>query len=145
MSARNPFEPPEAVVADVATARPTSRERMTKLAIAGAIAIGCLALRMPGYVKLVSANAMNPSIMFLALAGMLAFVIGLVRAFPTGLRGRRSFIAAIVLMALPLVQSGILTHAVVAWVFAPFVLAILLAAAGAVQVHGQVRASREPS
>ena len=142
MSARNPFEPPEAVVV---TARPTPRERMTKLAIAGAIAIGCLALRMPGYVELVSTNAMNPSIMFLALAGMLAFVIGLVRAFPTGLRGRRSFAAAIVLMALPLVQSGILTHAVIAWVFAPFVLAILLAAVGAVQVHGQVRASREPS
>ena len=86
---------------------------------------------------------MNPSIMFLALAGMLAFVVGIVRAFPTGLRGRRSFVAAIVLMALPLVQSGILTHAVVAWAFAPFVLAILLAAAGAVLVHGQVRAGRE--
>ena len=67
MSARNPFEPPEAVVV---TARPTPRERMTKLAIAGAV---------------------------------------------------------------------------IAWVFAPFVLAILLAAVGAVQVHGQVRASREPS
>ena len=136
------FKPPTAAVADIHSDRTFSRSPVIALACAGLVAIVWLMWRMPGYLRLVSVNAMNPSIMFLALAGMLCFVVGLVRAFLRGLRGRKSFVAAIVLMLLPLLRLEVLAYPVYAQAFAPFILAAIVAAVGFFLVLGRVRQTR---
>ena len=142
MTSDNPFKPPVAVVADIHADRAFPRGPVIALACAGLVPIAWLSMRLPGYFELVNTNAMNPSIMLLALTGMLCFVVGLIRVFPKGLRGRKSFAAAIVLLMFPLVRFEVLTYPIYARVFAPFILAAVIAAAGFILVQMRTRANR---
>ena len=139
MNEDNRFKPPAAVLSDVV---PDAGPRAPLIALlcAGLIPLAWLVLRTPGYLRIVSSNAMNPLVMLSVLAGMLCFVVGLVRAFPRGLRGRKSFGMAITLVLLPLLTIGPVVLPVYALVvvFAPFLLAVVVAVAGFIVV-GQRR------
>ncbi len=143
MTRHNPFTPPVAAVTDIPAGRTLPRGPVIALVCAGLVPLAWLALRMPGYIELVSSNAMNPLVMLLALAGMLCFAVGLVRAFPRGLRGRKSFGTAIALVLLPLATMGTLVYPVyaLAIVFAPFLLATVVALAGFVLVGTRKRSA----
>ncbi len=138
MSARNPFEPPEAVVADIGA--PSSRGPLRALVAAGCVVIALILLRLPNLFWLVERNVMNPVAGLLIVLGTTCLAIGLWRASGDGLRGRKSFVLAIVFLALALSRDTLFTMALFA---APFVLAIAVALAGIVLAHARLRARRQ--
>lgn len=141
MNSPNPFKPPTAPVADVAAAPTLSRAPVNALLAVGALAIAWFVTWIPGLLKLVEVNAMNPGLGLLLVMGELCLAIGLWRAFPRGLRGRRSFALAMALLALAQVRMGF-PHGF-GLVFGPFLFAMAVSLAGLVLVHARLRASRE--
>ena len=140
MNTPNPFKPPEAPVADVGPGASPPRGVVVALLVVGLLELGWFALWLPGLVTLVDIGGMPPIVGLLLVLGEACLAIGLWRAFPSGLRGRRSFVAAIALLALAMVRMGIL-HGVLP-VFGPFAIAIAVSVAGLVLVRGRLAAAR---
>jgi hypothetical protein len=141
MNKPNPYRPPTAAVADVAVGRALPRAPVIALLAAGLLAVGWFASWMPGLFVLVGSASLNPMLGLLFLLGELCLAIGLWRAFPRGLRGRRSFALAIVLLALALVGMGFPRS--FGLVFGPLIFAMAVSIAGLVLVHGRLRVTRE--
>ena len=139
MNEANPFAPPTAAVAvaDVGAAPP--RGPVIALTIAGVVVITLIVLRMPDLLRLTAANVLNPVVALLILLGTACLAIGLWRAFGDGLRGRKSFVLAIVFLALAISRSVLFNGW---WFSAVFVLAIAVALAGVLLVQARVRARR---
>ncbi len=136
----NRFTPPTAAVADL-DAR-SSRAPLIALALVGALDLACIFGRLPGLLRLVRANAMNPITGLAIVLGAVCLAIGLWRAFRGGARGRKSFALAIVLFALALWRGALFAPVLF---YAPFALAIALALAGLVLVQLRLRATGSAS
>jgi hypothetical protein len=106
MNTPNPFKPPGTPVADVDPSPMPSRRPVATLLIFGVLSIAWFATWLPGLFRLVDSGSMKPILGLAFLLGELCLAVGLWRAFPLGLRGRRSFVLAIALLALTLVGLG---------------------------------------
>ncbi len=140
MNTPNPFKPPEAPVADVGPVAAPSRGPVLALIIVGLLTVGWFAAWLPGLFRLVDEGSMKPVLALLILLGEACLAFGLWRAFPLGLRGRRSFLLAVVLLLLARITMG--APSVYGPLLHPFILAIVVALAGAALVHLRLRARR---
>ena len=111
------------------------------LLVAGLVAIGWFATCLPGLFVLVDTGAMKPILGLTLVLGELCLAVGLWRAFPLGLRGRRSFVLAIALLGLLPRAMGFSRDFGAA--YTPFLLAAAVAVAGFSLVQTRRRAARE--
>jgi hypothetical protein len=136
MSADSRFKPPAAEVADIDPSN--SRTRAIALAIPGGLALFWTLMRLPRFFKLVEVGAMNPAGTLIELVGMVFLAVGLWRAWPHGLGGRKSFVAAAALTVGGTAlfdASGAGAGLLLA--FFPFYLGALVSVAGIVLVRSK--------